>query len=168
MMHGDSLYLAAVTLGLCVCYLLLEHVFSLFFTKHFAHIGKRSIGSVAIIIVTSVFGYLLVSFIPDPEASNRVLHMFGGGFMAILVCFLVVKDSRINITKFQFFVFSFMVVTTLGVGNEIMEFFLQNYGGLIAATTLNDTWLDLISNMAGIMAGSICFTPFIPDTLGEP
>ncbi len=167
-MHANYFYLAAVTFGLCVAYLLLEHLFSLFFTKHFAHIGRRSIGSVAIIVVTSILGYVLTLFISDPESSNRVLHMFGGGFLAIMVCFLVVKDSRITITKFQFFIFSFMVVTTLGVGNEIMEFFLQNYGGLIATTTLNDTWFDLIANTTGIFVASICFTPFIPDTLGEP
>lgn len=154
-------YLALITFGMCLGYVFLEHVFNLFFEKHLAHLGKRSLTSVAIILAVSLFGYFLTSLIPDPETSNRILHMFGGGFMAVMVCFLVVKDSRIAITRFQFFVFSFFVVTALGVGNEILEFVLQQYFNFISSTYINDTWLDLISNTAGILVGSACFTPFI-------
>ncbi len=165
MIPATTMYLFAVTFGLCFVYYFLEHVFNLFFERHLAHLSKRSVGSVVTIIFVSLLGYFLVTLIPDPDTGNRVLHMLGGGFLAIMVCFLVVKDSRIRMTKFQFFVFSFFVVTALGVGNEILEFFLQNYAGLEASATINDTWLDLISNTAGIIAGSICFTPFITDTM---
>ena len=156
-----TLYLIAVTFGLCIVYFFLEHIFNLFFERHFAHLGKRSIVSVLLIVIISFVGYFLTSLIPNPETSNRVLHMFGGGFLAMMVCFLVVKDSRIPITKFQFFVFSFFVVTALGVANEIMEFLLHYYFGWVFATSATDTSLDLISNTVGIIVGSIAFTPFI-------
>ncbi|MDQ2933220.1 MAG: hypothetical protein M3Q80_02460 [bacterium] len=156
-----SIYLVLVTFGLCFVYLFLEYVFNLFFEKHLVHLSKRSIGSVAVIVFVSFLGYFLVSLIPDIETSNRLLHMFGGGFLGMMVCFLVVKDSCIHITRFQFFVFSFFVVTALGVSNEIMEFVLHRYFGLEFATHVTDTSLDLISNTIGIIIGSIAFTPFV-------
>ena len=161
------MYLAFITLGLCTAYFFLEHLFNLFFERHLAHVSRRNIGSVVTIILSSLFVYFIAYIIPDVELANRFLHMIGGGFLSVMVCFLVVKDSRIHISKFQFFVFSFFIVTALGVGNEIMEFILQNYFSLVAATTINDTWLDLISNLMGILAGSICFTPFIADTIDK-
>jgi hypothetical protein len=154
-------YLTAVTVGLCFVYFFLEHVFNLFFEKHLAHLSRRTFNSVALIIIASFMGYFISWSIPDPVLGNRFLHIFGGGFLALMVCFLVVKDSRIHITRFQFFVFSFLIVTTLGAANEILEFILQNLGWLTAATTVNDTWLDLISNAAGIIIGTVAFTPFI-------
>ena len=154
------MYLAFITLGLCTAYFFLEHLFNLFFERHLAHVSRRNIGSVVTIILSSLFVYFITYLIPDVELA-------GGGFLSVMVCFLVVKDSRIHISKFQFFVFSFFIVTALGVGNEIMEFILQNYFSLVAATTINDTWLDLISNLMGILAGSICFTPFIADTIDK-
>lgn len=155
------MYLLFITVGLTLFYFLAEHLFNLFFEKHVAHLSCRSLWSVAIIVVASFVGYYVSSAIPSELWGNRFLHAFGGGFMGMLACFLVVKDSRIHIRKFQFFVFSFMVVTMLGVGNEIAECILQNYGTLEASTSINDTWLDLISNTIGIFIGSIAFTPFI-------
>lgn len=159
------MYLAFITIGFCIAYFFLEHLFNLFFERHLAHVNKRNISSVLTIILSSSFVYLIAYLIPDVNLSNRFLHMIGGGFLSVMVCFLVVKDSRIHISKFQFFVFSFFIVTALGVGNEIMESILQNYTSMVFATSINDTWLDLISNLMGILAGSICFTPFITDTI---
>jgi hypothetical protein len=155
------MYLLLITVGLCFVYFFAEHLFNLFFEKHRAHLSKRTFSSVAIIIASSLSGYVISSLIPDVTLGNRFLHMFGGGFLAIMVCYLVVRDSRIHISKFQFFVFSFFVVTSLGVANEIIECILQNYAGMLFAPSVNDTWLDLISNMIGIILGSIVFTPFI-------
>jgi hypothetical protein len=96
-----------------------------------------------------------------PEFSNRVLHAYGGGFMAFLVCFLVVRDSKLSLTKFQFFIFSFLIVAALGVANEILEFFLQNYAGMIFSSHINDTWYDLMSNTIGSLIATVCFVPCI-------
>ncbi len=81
--------------------------------------------------------------------------------MAFMVCFLVVKDSKLPVTKFQFLIFSALIATALGVANELLEFFLQHYFGFISAASVTDTWLDLLSNTVGILLASICFVPFI-------
>ena len=78
--------------------------------------------------------------------------------MSFFICFRVVRDSRLLISKFQFFVFSVLVVTAMGVGNEIVEFVLQNYMPLVFSVDINDTWLDLISNGLGMLLGAALFT----------
>lgn len=77
----------------------------------------------------------------------------------MIICFLVVRDSGLKIGRFQFFVFSAMIVTALGVGNEILEYYAQTYFGIIAAATVDDTWLDLISNTVGICAAALLLIP---------
>lgn len=109
-----------------------------------------------------MFVYLVSSKISDLELGNRIIHAFGGGFLAYLVCFFAVKDDRIKIDSVKFFIFSFMLVMTLGIGNEIAEYFLQNYLNFSAAPSINDTWLDLMSNIAGTLIAALCFTPFLP------
>lgn len=71
------------------------------------------------------------------------------------------KDSTLSISRFQFLTLSMLLVTAMGVGNEILEFFLQNYFYLISSQNPLDTWLDLISNTLGIITGALIFTPFL-------
>lgn len=156
------MYLLAITVGLCAAYFGLMFLFSMIFTNKFPVIPqKRSVFSVIVIALLSIVGYVISFSIPDPNLSNRFLRGFGGGFLAFLVCFLAVRDARIPVSRFQFFVFSFLVVTTLGVANEIAEFFLQTVTGIVYTPTITDTWLDLSSNTVGIMIAAACFTPFI-------
>ena len=110
-------------------------------------------------------GSFAISFsIADPEWSNRLLHALGGGFVAFFVCFLVARDSQIDITRFQFFVFSFLLVTAFGVGNEILEFAIQHYLDLTFARDVADTWLDLVSNTVGVLVAAAIMVPFIHKT----
>ncbi len=155
------MYLIAITVGLCVAYFILLFLFWFFFENKKAEIPKNSFRSIILIILLSLAGYVVVLNIPDLELGNRFLHAFGGGFLAFMVCFLVVKDSTLPITKFQFFVFSALIVTALGVSNELLEFFLQHYFGLISSASTTDTWLDLLSNTVGSIIASTCFVPFI-------
>ncbi len=156
------MYLAVITASLVVSYFVLNLLFSFFFTGRAPRFGlRKSFESLLIIIALSLIGYYVVLHTGDRELGNRILHAFGGGFMAFLVCFLVTKDSKLDITRFQFFVFSALVVTGLGVTNEILEYFLQNYGGMVFLRTTNDTWLDLMSNVVGILAAGIVFVPFV-------
>lgn len=115
---------------------------------------------IAVAMFVSIAALLLSLAIPDIALSNRFLHAFGGGFVPFLICFLAARDSKVKINKFQFLVFSFLIVTAFGVANEILEFFLQHYTYLIFAYTIDDTWLDLISNTVGAGFGAICFTIF--------
>lgn len=155
------MYLVFMTLSLCVTYFVIFNYSPLFFNTSAVKISSKSFKSVAFIASLSLLGYLIAFNIPDLELSNRFLHGFGGGFMAFLVCFLAIKDSKLPIKKFQFFVFSILIVVTLGVANEILEFFLQNYFDVIASSSINDTWLDLISNIVGATIAGICFTQLI-------
>jgi drug/metabolite transporter superfamily protein YnfA len=157
------MYLLAISVCLVVAYFILGLVYGQFFNNKFPEFSSKSLFSVAAIFLLSILGYIFVFNIPDPEFSNRVLHAYGGGFLATLVCFLALRDTQININKFQFFVITISTVTTLGVGNEILEFYLQNYAGFtFFSTTPNSTWHDLISNLIGNIIGIgtlICFVP---------
>ncbi len=157
------MYLLAITFGLCVAYFVLLFLFPYFFENRIAKVTKKSFSFVALIAFLSLTGYLAGFRIPDLEFANRLQHAFGGGFLAFLICFLAIKDAGVKISKFKFFIFSALIVTALGVVNESMEYVLQNYFGftLMFADSINDTWLDLVSNTVGIAIAGVCFTPFV-------
>lgn len=155
-------YLFTITFGLCVSYLILFFLFPYFFEGvRGAKLSYKSLLSIVIICLVSFVSCYVALSIDDREIGNRLLHIFGGGFTAFLVCFLAAKDSGIRLRKFQFFLFSFLIVIALGVLNEVVEFLLQYYFDIISAKTAIDTWLDLNSNIVGILIASICFVPFI-------
>jgi Sec-independent protein secretion pathway component TatC len=155
------MYLILISVSLCILYFVLFFIFPELFNQERRKIESSSFVSILLILLLSFLGYFIAFNISDTELSNRFLHGFGGGFMAFLVCFLIVRDTRLKINKFQFFVLSILIVTALGATNEILEFFLQNYVGFVFATTINDTWLDLISNAVGSLLATGCFVPFI-------
>jgi len=155
------MYLFFISINLCIAYFGLYFLFPYFFENKIRKLTSKSFYSISAIIILSLIGYHISAIIPNFELSNRFLHAFGGGFMGFFVCFLVAKDSLVKISKFKFLLFSAMIVLTLGIGNEIMEFTLQNTTSMIFSTHINDTWLDLISNTVGVLVGALCFTPFI-------
>ena len=155
------MYLLLITIGLCASYFGLLFLFSFFFNNEPPKISRNFLRSVMLIFFLSCAGYAVVYSIPNIELGNRVLHAFGGGFMAFLVCFLVYRDMHLPITKFQFFVLSILIVTALGVANEITECILQNATGFIFSASINDTWLDLVSNTIGSFVAALFFVPFI-------
>lgn len=157
------MYLLILPIGFCVSYFILLFLFSFFFENKTARVTKKSFSSVALVVFLIFSTYIVTFQIPDTELANRVLHGFGGGFLAFLLCFLVTKDGNLQIGKFRFFIFSALIVTAMGVVNEIMEYIIQNYGslGLIFTDSINDTWLDLVSNAIGMAIASICFVPFV-------
>ena len=157
------LYLLSITLGLCVTYFILYLLFPFFFKNSFIPLTKKSVFSITCIILFSFAVYFVSFQISSIDISNRFLHIFGGGFLSFFVCFSVVNDSGLRLNKFQFLVFSFLIVIALGVANEIVEFFLQNYFHFVFARTVNDTWLDLLSNLIGALIASVFFVPFVHD-----
>lgn len=175
------MFLIAITVGLCMAYFAIRVLFGVFFGIKLSRPSNSSAGrkamvralrSICLIFAFSVIGYVIALNIPDAETGNRILHGFGGGFMAFFVCFLAAKDLRadaisrglgggvVGPNRFQFFVLSVLLVAALGIGNEIMEFLFQNHTKLIFAVGVNDTWLDLISNLIGSVIAAICFVPF--------
>ncbi len=156
------MYVFVVALGLCVMYFVLSYSLARFFEWEKPRFSFRaSLRSIALIFLVACAVFVAMNAVEDRQIANRIEHAFGGGFLAFLVCYLVARDVGRPITRFQFFVLSFLVVTALGVANEIFEFVAQNYLGLVVAKTLNDTWLDLISNTVGACIGAAIFVPML-------
>ena len=155
------MYPIIITICLCFAYFALAYLFAAFFEKSAPVFGRRSIFSITCIIVFSLVVYAVSATISDEELSNRILHAFGGGFVSVMVCFFVVRDTRLTISRFQFFIFSLLVVTAMGVANEIFEFFLQNYFHFVVTRSVDDTWLDLISNLVGALIAAMPFTALV-------
>ncbi len=156
------MFVLSFTVAFCLLYGVLIFLYPYFFTGATAWPGRRAnLFSLLAIIVATFVIFSLVLNVSDPILANRLQHALGGGFMAFFVCFLAATRSAISLSRFQFFCFSFLIVTALGVANEVLEFFLQNYFGLHFASAVNDTWLDLISNVIGALVASIIFVPFV-------
>lgn len=153
------MYLLFLVVALSLSYVGLSFLFSWFFLgkspvfSKTAHLAILKIGILSILVITGTY------LIPHVTLANRLLHAVGGGLMAFYICYLVAKDNKLPITKFQFFVISFLTVTSLGVANELLEGILQNRTSLEFAPTINDTWLDLASNTIGAMMGALWFVP---------
>ena len=155
------MYLLALIIPFCLTYFILAGLFSLFFDKHLPVFHTGPMRSLFIIVLLALGVFAIMSMIPDPEIANRIEHAVGGGVLATLICFLVVRDTRPSITRFQFFIFSALVVTSLGVVNELVEFFLQAQFHLTMSRGMLDTWLDLSSNTVGTVLALVALTPFV-------
>jgi len=155
------MYLLIITAGLCLTYFVLYFLFSIFFKNSTTVLNSKAMVSVLYIVLGSFLSYVVSTNISNLQLANRVLHALGGGAVGMLICFLVVRDSKLKINRFQFFVFSFLIVMTLGIANETIEYFLQTYAHYIFAPTPTDTWLDLISNLTGALAAGVILTPFV-------
>lgn len=154
-------YLGFVSLALVATYVFLKSFLPYFLNlKPHPTTRTNDYNTYAIIAATSIFIMVISYLIPNLELGNRFIHAAGGGFMGVLVCFLAVKHSGIAIDRARFIILSLLIVTTLGVFNEIAEFYLQYYIGFVSAPHIYDTWLDLISNMFGFMLAISIFAPF--------
>lgn len=121
---------------------------------------RKSAVSIAI-IVALYLAIFAASSLMNEELANWLLHTWGGGALVALTCFLAMRDSGVQSTTLQFFVFGFLVATALGVANELVEFFLQSQFGIIFAESIQDTWVDLANNSIGILVALACLTPFV-------
>ena len=155
----DLAYTVFITLALCATYGIILELFPRLFVQERSTSLKNPLPTLFFIIIFSTLSYTVSIAIPDPSLSNRVLHVFGGGFLAFAVSFLAARDSQISINKFQLLVISTLISLALGVANELLEFILQSSGLVIAARNVDDTWFDLASNTIGIILASIIFVP---------
>jgi hypothetical protein len=160
--YSDWAYLTFLSIVITASYFPIRHFLHYFFKDTKPPVLKKSwIVSCGIIFIFSLAVYFISYSVPDEELGNRTIHAFGGGFLAFMVSFLAVKDDRLRIDPIKFFFLTFMLVMTLGIINEVAEYFLQNYFDFTAAPHINDTWLDLMSNFGGALIAGLCFTPFL-------
>ncbi len=156
-------YFAFLAVSFWLTYAALFFIFPLFFANRLPRPTLRSAASLAMIFAALLAIFVVVAAIHDHDRvlANRVLHALGGGFLSFFVCWLVVRDTRLAIGRFQFLVFSALTVTTLGVGNEILEFFFAIFLRVNFQSDGFDTWLDLISNAVGTALGALVFVPLL-------
>jgi len=158
-MHWTSIaYPLILALGYGLIYIALYFFFPHFFSQRAAKLNKQQLFSIPILIFLSLLMWQVSVSMANQELANRLLHAVGGGVLASLACFLAAKDSRVKITKPQFFILTILIVTALGVANELAEFFLQLTTGEVFAPTIVDTWLDLLSNTLGVLAATMALT----------
>ncbi len=161
MEFANYFYMVFLTVAFCVVYAGLLFFFPYFFEKRKVVLSRRSIISLVWIAGLSLLAYFVSYNISDQQLGNRILHAFGGGFLALLTSFFAARDSKVQITKFQFFVMSLLLVTSLGVANELAEFVMQTVTGTMFTDSLIDTWLDLTSNTVGLLLASAIGIPLL-------
>jgi hypothetical protein len=157
----EEMYFFALMISLLFVYFIIGALYSFFFDKKPPVFHSGTARSLTVIVLCALGVYLLTRVIADPWLSNRIQHAIGGGFFTTLVCFLAVRDTRSSIGRFQFFIMTALVVTSLGVLNELAEFFLHMQGRMIMSPDILDTWFDLASNTVGIVAALAILTPFV-------
>ena len=92
---------------------------------------------------------------------NFIQHSVGGGVAVGLVAIYFINSLKTDYPYlknlfFQFALF-YALVCTLGVTNEILEFFLDYTGLGIFSADRYDTWYDLVANTVGAMAVFMLF-----------
>jgi uncharacterized membrane-anchored protein len=155
------MYIISIAPLLCLTYLILLRFYPHLFNQPRRETSIHRIWTVCAIIlaVETVFFSISFSLGSNVGIGNRLLHAMGGGFTAFLVSYFATRDSGVQLTRIQFFIISALVVTALGVGNELAEFFFQETIGTISAQSTIDTWQDLLSNTIGLILAASIFTP---------
>jgi hypothetical protein len=161
MTFNDWAYLFTMSVVITFSYFPIALFLHFFFNSKPRFNPHKYIVSCTALLVFSLTTYMVSIMVPNFEMGNRIIHTFGGGFLVYMACFFAAKDTHLAANKLKFAVLCFMLVMTLGVFNEIVEYVLQNYFNFTAAPHINDTWLDLISNTVGCLIAIGCFTPFL-------
>jgi hypothetical protein len=141
-----------------VSYVALFILFTAFFDRpRFPSRSRAAITLLQIIAILAIV-FLIVHSIADSWWSNRIQHALAGGGTAFFMCWRILIDARIKLSKFRALFFCFLVVLALGVANELAESIVQGMTQLVFSPTSTDTWLDLWSNTVGALAaGALVF-----------
>lgn len=159
-MNFGYIYLMVAALGLGLAYFPVSFILARLFASNKTHSWKKLMFSFVIIMVSSLLISAISLTVPH-GLDNRFLHAFGGGFMAVLVCFISFKNHDFKMSRFQFAIMAILLGMAFGTANEMFEFFLQSNFGLVANASLNDTWLDLASNTVGMFIALPLLLPFV-------
>jgi len=157
---NDIIYLLFLSVVLALSCYPIARLLHYFFSSTMRPVSAaRWLKSGGMILALSLAVYAISMSIEDIETGNRIIHAFGGGFLAYMACYLAARDTGLHVSKIRFFIFCFMLVMTLGIFNEVVEYVMQNHFHFTAAPNVNDTWLDLISNIVGTLIAAIWLTP---------
>jgi len=159
MFWGTIIYPFILALLYLAVYLVVFFLFPKVFNYPHPAVTRQVIVSALLVMALSLLTWAVTTVIPNEQLANRLLHAVGGGVLVMVTCFLAARESQAKINTFQFIVFSVLVTTALGVGNEILEFFLQNVTGEMFADSIIDTWLDLTSNTVRALVAAVILIP---------
>ncbi|MDP3956140.1 MAG: hypothetical protein Q8Q18_02765 [bacterium] len=164
-----NIYLLVIALGLCAMYTLCLVIVPVFFKEAHSAKDSFSLRSVAVILATYTMVVYVVFAQRDVEWGNRLLHTFGGGLCAYLAYALAVRDAKMSQSRWRLVFFGVLVITSLGVINELAEFALSYVVDYEFARNIFDTWFDLTSNTIGLSIGALIMLPVMkkktPDNL---
>ena len=130
-------------------------MFTLFFEKASTPQARKAFHSLTFVVVMLAVAFFISHLITDFWWSNRIQHALGGGATVFFLCWRIVGDAELRISKMQTFIFCFLIVTALGVGNELVEYVMQHWSVFVFAQTVDDTWLDLWSNAIGALISGV-------------
>ncbi len=87
---------------------------------------------------------------------NFIQHAVGGGVAVGFVAIYLIKNLRVKLLVFDYFIFQFIfvfaLVSMLGVTNELLEFLLDTLQIGIFSSDRYDTWFDLMANTSGALS----------------
>ena len=153
-----------IVLAMCASYFAVAAFFAWLFEKPFPTFTHKSFFSVLLISVCVSAAYVIADVSANVELGNRLQHALGGGFAGVLVCFLSARDTQLRIGRLRFMAMALLMVTAMGVANELLEFILQTHSHYIFSDNPLDTWRDLASNTAGACVGLVILAPFVTST----
>lgn len=148
--YTSDMFMLLFALFYAAAYVFLAYLCTSFFGAGRPRFGMDALRSILLLSFAIVAVFVVVAFMPDAELANRLQHGVGGGVLGVILCLLVCNDQRVRISRPKFIVWSALIVTALGVGNELLEFFVQTHTRFIFAENALDTWRDLASNSVGI------------------
>lgn len=106
-------------------------------------------------IILGVLGYM-AGHVYDTIFGNFLLHSSGGAASTLLFIYLF-KTLRLSFNWRLTTLFLLGFVCTLGVLNELMEYFLETLGYGPFSFDPHDTWRDLLANTMGMLATWIIY-----------
>lgn len=151
------MYLIPFTVAYIFCYIIFIPFFQKFFDHRIEIKNNIKTSSILIILLLSIILGFIIFAIRDEELANRFQHAIFGGTLFSSSLFLSLKDSKVKINLWKSSVIIFLLTTTFGVFNELLEFWLQSFLPIRFATSIEDTWLDLASNAVGILVAIFIF-----------
>lgn len=113
--------------------------------------GKTPVKRTTLILAGLI--YFVSWYLPSPKVDGMqtafLTHFVGGGIFSGIVWVYIRNQLGLKYKPLPDLVFTYALVSALGVSNEIFEFFITRAG--LASLSSYDTWWDLVANTSGAL-----------------
>jgi len=103
---------------------------------------------------------LALSFTISGILGNFLQHAIAGGVVVAFIGEYLRKTIYSDIKLRLWVILTMGLVSILGIGNELLEFFAQYFLGIKISETVLDTWYDLLANSIGGLFGCLLIIVF--------